>query len=138
MEDYRYRLSENMSDKWRNDIIVNTEIIFSSIYIAEFIIKVLGMGLIFEKGSYLRDYWNILDFTIVCSRYTILTINILNDSPFIPTISIVNLLPIPVYFMGLKTLRILRPLRSINSVKGTLFLFLYPLSVSHKSNNYQA
>ena len=43
-------------------IIENT---FSAIYITEFIIKVTGMGFIFKKGSYLRDYWNIIDFLII-------------------------------------------------------------------------
>ena len=32
-------------------------------------LKILGMGLIFGKGAYLRDSWNILDFVIVMSAW---------------------------------------------------------------------
>ena len=31
--------------------------------------KILGMGLILSDGAYLRDFWGILDFTIVMSAY---------------------------------------------------------------------
>jgi len=33
------------------------------------VIKVLSMGFLFNKGSYLRDAWNILDFVIIASGY---------------------------------------------------------------------
>lgn len=33
------------------------------------IIKILAKGFIFNKGAYLRDSFNILDFTIVMSAY---------------------------------------------------------------------
>lgn len=33
------------------------------------VLKILGMGFIFNKGAYLRDYFNILDFFIVVSAY---------------------------------------------------------------------
>jgi hypothetical protein len=33
------------------------------------IIKIMGIGFVFDEGSYLRDAWNILDFVIVISSY---------------------------------------------------------------------
>lgn len=33
------------------------------------VLKIIGMGFIFNKQSYLRDYWNILDFVIVVTAY---------------------------------------------------------------------
>ena len=33
------------------------------------ILKIIGKGFIFNKGAYLRDAWNILDFVIVVSAY---------------------------------------------------------------------
>lgn len=42
-----------------------SEIIFSGIFITEFLIKIIGMGFISEPGTYLRDGWNILDFLVV-------------------------------------------------------------------------
>lgn len=41
--------------------------IFLTFYTSEMMIKIIGLGFIFNKGSYLRDPWNILDFVIVSS-----------------------------------------------------------------------
>lgn len=37
------------------------------IFIIEFLVKILAMGFVFGKNSYLKDLWNILDFIIVIS-----------------------------------------------------------------------
>ena len=37
----------------------------SAAFLFEALIKILGMGFIFHKNSYLRDPWNALDFLIV-------------------------------------------------------------------------
>lgn len=42
---------------------------FLSIYTIEMLLKIIGMGFILNKGAYLRDYWNILDFVIVITSY---------------------------------------------------------------------
>ena len=33
------------------------------------VLKIVGMGFIFNKKAYLKDPWNILDFVIVMSAY---------------------------------------------------------------------
>jgi hypothetical protein len=33
------------------------------------LLKIVGMGFLFNKGAYLRDFWGILDFVIVGSAY---------------------------------------------------------------------
>jgi hypothetical protein len=76
------------------------ETTFSAIFLFEFALKSLAMGLVFEKNTYLRDGWNIIDFVVVIS-------------------SILNFLPNTVNFSAIRTIRILRPLRSINTIKGT-------------------
>jgi hypothetical protein len=38
-------------------------------YTVEMIFKIVSMGFILNEGSYLRDAWNILDFTIIASGY---------------------------------------------------------------------
>lgn len=43
--------------------------VYLSLYSAEMVIKILALGFVFNKGAYLRDPWNILDFVIVCSAY---------------------------------------------------------------------
>ena len=52
------------------------EDIFLVLYTIEMVLKILGLGFIFNKGAYLRDSWNILDFVIVGSAY----ITIFNDA----------------------------------------------------------
>lgn len=75
---------------------------FLIVYAVECGLKILGLGFVFVKGSYLRDAWNILDFVIVASS-------------FVPLImgggSGVNL-------SSLRSLRVLRPLRTISTIKA--------------------
>ena len=35
----------------------------------ECLIKIFGMGFVMEKGTYLRDYWNIIDFIVVVTSF---------------------------------------------------------------------
>jgi voltage-dependent calcium channel N type alpha-1B len=39
----------------------------NAIFILEALFKIIRMGFVFDKGSYLRDGWCILDFLIVLS-----------------------------------------------------------------------
>ena len=43
------------------------DIMFIYIYTLEMILKILGLGFLFNDGAYLKNSWNILDFVIVCS-----------------------------------------------------------------------
>jgi len=63
------------------------------------VLKILALGFIWNKGSYLRDSWNILDFIIVMSGY------------------------VGYLFQGgganlsvLRSFRVIRPLRTISSI----------------------
>ena len=70
------------------------------------IFKILGFGLILNKNSYLRDFWNILDFVIVIFGYI----------PYVFTdISQVNV-------SVLRSFRILRPLKTISSIENLKIL----------------
>ena len=64
-------------------------------------LKIIGYGFLFNKGAYLRDTWNILDFIIVVSGYISL---ILSGGG-------VNL-------SVLRSFRVIRPLRTISSIEG--------------------
>lgn len=89
----------------------NIELFFLVAYSIEMVLKIIGLGFILPKGAYLRDGWNILDFTIVVSSY----IPILFEGS-----SGVNL-------QSLRSLRVLRPLRTITTIRplkvllGTIF-----------------
>ena len=43
--------------------------IFQYLYTIEMFVKILSLGFVLNKGSYLRDAWNILDFVIIGSGY---------------------------------------------------------------------
>jgi len=43
------------------------EPIFVISFTLECVLKIVGMGFIFDPGSYLRDAWNWLDFIVVVS-----------------------------------------------------------------------
>ena len=71
--------------------------VFTGFFTLEYLLKVLAMGFISHKNSYLRDGWNWIDFVVVI-------IGLIEIIPGIPT------------FRGLRTLRVLRPLRSVKTV----------------------
>ena len=73
---------------------------FSIIFTFECVSKILSMGFILHKKSYLRDVWNWLDFFVV-------GISVVGWLPGIESNSSLK---------SLRTFRILRPLRSINSM----------------------
>ena len=76
-------------------------------YTVEAVLKIFGMGFIFCKGAYLRDGWNVLDFTIVVSSLL----------PLVANNSTVNL-------SSLRSFRILRPLRAISTIRSLKVLLL--------------
>ena len=43
--------------------------LFQYLYTVEMFFKIVSLGFVLGKGTYLRDPWNILDFTIVSSGY---------------------------------------------------------------------
>ena len=44
-----------------------TEPYFIGIFCFEFGIKLVALGFVFHKGSYLRNAWNVMDFIVVLS-----------------------------------------------------------------------
>lgn len=88
---------------WRNEVPARTELLFTVLFTLEFALKVVGRGFFLDKGSYLRDGWNWLDFTVVVS-------GLLSAVPNMPSVSV------------LRTLRVLRPLRSLTILPGMKML----------------
>jgi Ion transport protein len=85
-----------------------SESIFLYIYTFEMVFKMLGLGIILNRGSYLRNPWNVLDFVIVVSGYI----------PLIFTSGGgINL-------SGLRSLRVLRPLKTVTAIKKLRALIL--------------
>lgn len=80
-------------------------------YTFEMTLKILGMGFILNKGAYLRDPWNVLDFTIVSTGLLSL---VLSGSKL-------NL-------SGMRSFRVLRPLKTITNIEGLKKLVVALLS----------
>lgn len=81
-----------------NDIIERAGQYFSYVFIVEAVVKIIAMGFVIHRNSYLRDPWNWLDFIVV----SISTVEILDIKGL-------------AQFKALRTMRVLRPLRSINA-----------------------
>ena len=62
--DYTY--IDGTTDKpMGNKLVDNSEILFTIFFTFECFVKIMALGLIMEKGCYLRDAWNWLDFIVV-------------------------------------------------------------------------
>lgn len=62
---YDYRDRDSLSKKNKSIDLLN--FMMSYIFLAEALIKIVGMGLAFDTNTYLRDGWNIIDILIVIS-----------------------------------------------------------------------
>lgn len=92
-----------------NWLVEQSEVYFTFFFTAESVLKIISMGLILNKGCYLRDGWNWLDFTVVVTA-------LIQNLPGVQNVS------------SLRTFRLFRPLRSLSAVPSmkvlvnTLFL----------------
>jgi hypothetical protein len=64
--DYQWRLKgDDQQHSPRNDYLDEMGKILSLIFIIECILKIIGMGFVMHKLSYMRNSWNVLDFFVV-------------------------------------------------------------------------
>jgi hypothetical protein len=103
MHDYEGRLVGPSYHSEKNHVLDEMGKVLSVIFICECVLKIIAMGFVFHKTSYLRDTWNKLDFFVVCASFL--------DWELFPQLNQFSSLKV------LRTFRILRPLRSINKVK---------------------
>ena len=82
--------------------------------------KIVGLGFIFGKGSYLKDPWNILDFVIVMSAW--LTISQELFAPPEEKGAAIQTEEEALSLSSLRAFRVLRPLRAITSIEGLKLL----------------
>lgn len=92
-----YDYSDEDDKYTRNKILGVLDLIFTSIYTVEAVLKILAYGFVVHRKSYLRDPWNVLDFTSLAVSY-------------------ISLLPGVPNFKPMRILRVMKPLRSINSI----------------------
>ena len=78
--------------------------IFTWIFFAESMIKIIALGLCLSPNSYLRDIWNVIDFVIAISGVF----------EFIASSSEGNEMSLNI--KALRVVRVIRPLKSINAI----------------------
>ncbi|KAI1891939.1 hypothetical protein AGOR_G00148870 [Albula goreensis] len=78
-----------------------TEAYFIGIFCLEAGIKIVALGFVFHKGSYLRNGWNVMDFIVVLSG-------------ILATAGAV--MKIPVDLRTLRAVRVLRPLKLVSGI----------------------
>ncbi|XP_006892173.1 PREDICTED: voltage-dependent L-type calcium channel subunit alpha-1S [Elephantulus edwardii] len=86
----------------RNQILEYFDIVFTSVFTVEIVLKMITFGAILHKGSFCRNYFNILDLLVVA-------VSLISMGLESSAISVVKIL---------RVLRVLRPLRAINRAKG--------------------
>uniref|UniRef100_A0A672ITG2 Voltage-dependent L-type calcium channel subunit alpha n=1 Tax=Salarias fasciatus TaxID=181472 RepID=A0A672ITG2_SALFA len=87
---------------FRNQVLASADIVFTSVFTAEIVLKMTTYGAILHKGSFCRNSFNILDLLVV-------GVSLLSMGMESSAISVVKIL---------RVLRVLRPLRAINRAKG--------------------
>ena len=98
LKDYSDYYKSDFDAQW-NNTIDQIDNVFTYIFIAECIFKILALGLYSHNNSYLREGWNVMDFFIVgISLLSVLNLGN-NDE-----------------LKALRTMRILRPLKTISSL----------------------
>uniref|UniRef100_A0A7E4W8C3 Voltage-dependent L-type calcium channel subunit alpha n=1 Tax=Panagrellus redivivus TaxID=6233 RepID=A0A7E4W8C3_PANRE len=90
------------AQSYRNTILNYFDYFFTTVFTVEITLKVVVLGLVFHKGSFCRNAFNLLDILVVA--VSLISFVLKSDA-----ISVVKIL---------RVLRVLRPLRAINRAKG--------------------
>ncbi|KAK3088414.1 hypothetical protein FSP39_018877 [Pinctada imbricata] len=77
----------------------NTEIYFIGIFSVEALLKIVALGFVLHKGSYLRNVWNIMDFVVVVTGILEFVLPSF-DQP------------------AIRALRVLRPLKLVSGIES--------------------
>ncbi|XP_066587016.1 voltage-dependent calcium channel type A subunit alpha-1 isoform X8 [Prorops nasuta] len=96
-------VSENSA---RNTILNHFDYAFTGVFTVEMILKVIDLGVLLHPGSYLREFWNIMDAVVVICAAVSFAFDMSGSSAG------QNLSTIK----SLRVLRVLRPLKTIKRV----------------------
>ncbi|XP_076286450.1 calcium voltage-gated channel subunit cacophony isoform X16 [Lasioglossum baleicum] len=90
----------------RNDVLNYFDYAFTGVFTVEMILKIIDLGIILHPGSYLREFWNIMDAVVVICAAVSFAFDMTGSSAG------QNLSTIK----SLRVLRVLRPLKTIKRV----------------------
>jgi len=88
------------------------EYVFLVLYTGEMVLKIIGLGFIMGEGSYLRDWWNVMDFIIVIT--SLLSVGGNEEAAAGPSDDEDS----GFNASSMRAFRVARPLRTISSIKG--------------------
>ncbi|XP_071560308.1 voltage-dependent calcium channel type A subunit alpha-1 isoform X10 [Temnothorax nylanderi] len=91
---------------WRNEILNYFDYAFTGVFTIEMVLKIIDLGIILHPGSYLREFWNIMDAVVVICAMVSFAFYMTGSSAG------QNLSTIK----SLRVLRVLRPLKTIKRV----------------------
>ncbi|KAG5309822.1 CAC1A protein, partial [Acromyrmex insinuator] len=94
-----------VQDAKRNKILSYFDYAFTGVFTIEMVLKIIDLGIILHPGSYLREFWNIMDAIVVICAMVLIVFDILDSSSTVSQ----NLSSIK----SLRVLRVLRPLKTI-------------------------
>ncbi|XP_076066879.1 calcium voltage-gated channel subunit cacophony isoform X6 [Oratosquilla oratoria] len=95
-----------------NQILNYFDYAFTGVFFIEMILKVIDLGVLFHPGSYLRDFWNVMDSVVVICAAVSLCFDIVPSLQLRGSSAGQNLSTIK----SLRVLRVLRPLKTIKRV----------------------
>ena len=101
-ENYQRLLYNTDCAVWDNSlkyVMARSEEVFTALFGAEMFIKIIARGFIMHKHAYLRDMWNWIDFVVVCTSILSLATELGN-------------------VQVLRTVRVLKPLRTMTKIQG--------------------
>ncbi|XP_023288257.1 voltage-dependent calcium channel type A subunit alpha-1 [Orussus abietinus] len=90
----------------RNEVLNYFDYAFTGVFTVEMILKIIDLGIILHPGSYLREFWNIMDAVVVICAAVSFAFDMTGSSAG------QNLSTIK----SLRVLRVLRPLKTIKRV----------------------
>nr|XP_012147122.1 PREDICTED: voltage-dependent calcium channel type A subunit alpha-1 isoform X6 [Megachile rotundata] len=93
-------------DSPRNEVLNYFDYAFTGVFTVEMILKIIDLGVILHPGSYLREFWNIMDAVVVICAAVSFAFDMTGSSAG------QNLSTIK----SLRVLRVLRPLKTIKRV----------------------
>lgn len=113
-----YMMFDNPLEKFPPPWKGTVEDTFTYFYTVEAVLKIIGMGLIFNDGAYLHDPANVLDCFIVIMSYPDKFAGGSSGDGFKQEVGIRANTGGGLSLASLRAFRVLRPLRTISSIKG--------------------
>ncbi|XP_037036940.1 voltage-dependent calcium channel type A subunit alpha-1 isoform X2 [Bradysia coprophila] len=98
-------------DSKMNEYLNYFDYAFTGVFTVEMILKVVDLGIILHPGSYLREFWNVMDAVVVICAAVSIGFDLTSDSNSKGSVG-QNLSTIK----SLRVLRVLRPLKTIKRV----------------------